>query len=457
MVLITRHDPTDLGNARRLVERHGHELRFCHEQDRWYVWDGRRWAVDRDNAVERRAKDTVRLIYDEAKQASAASEAHILGRWAHHSQSLARIRNLIELARSEPEIVLRPEQLDSHPWKLTVLNGTLNLRDGTLHPHVPSDLITKLAPVSYDGAVAAPRWREFLDQVFGDSDLANYVQRALGYSMTGDTSEQVFFLLYGSGANGKSTLLELIKHMLGDYADSSDAETFLERRSSGPRSDIARLRGARLVTAIEAARGRRFDEPLLKQVTGGDTVTARFLYGAEFTFTPALKLWIAVNQKPEVRGGENALWRRVRLLPFAKVIPEAARDPNLPAALRAESSGILNWLLQGVAEWSKEGLKTPQTIVEATAEYRAEEDTLSQFLEDGCERGPGMSAKAQPLYTCYSEWCEAHHLRRLGQRDFSEAMLHAGCNRRKTKTGWEYVGVRLLLRPAAPASLGDVW
>jgi putative DNA primase/helicase len=336
------------GNGQRLVDLHGLDIRYVHPWKQWLVWDGRRFQPDTTGELMRRAKMGVLRLYAEAAAERDPDRRKALATWARRSDSEARMREMINLAASEPYVPVRPAELDSQPWRLNVEDGTIDLRTGELLPHSRRDLITKLAPVRFDPKATCPTWLAFLDRVLGhDADLVGFLQRAIGYSLTGDTGEQVLFFLYGTGANGKSTLLETLRALLGDYAQQTDFTTLLERRGDGPRNDIAALQGARFVAAIEAAEGRRLAEGLVKQLTGGDAVSVRKLYSEPFTFRPEFKLWLAANHKPVIRGTDQAIWRRIRLVPFTIAIPEGERDHELGLKLRAELPGILRWAVAG--------------------------------------------------------------------------------------------------------------
>lgn len=437
---------TDTGNAERLVRLHGRDLRYVHTWARWLAWDGRRFAPDTSGEIHRRAKETVRAAYAESAQLSDADARKELARWATKSESAARIDAMIGLARAE--VPVAHEALDADPWVLNVPNGTLDLRTGELRPHRRSDLLTKLAPVEYDPSAEAPTWERFLERILPDAAVRAFVRRATGYSLTADTGEQVLFLLWGSGANGKSTFLETLMAALGDYAMKTPAETLLARREGAIPNDVAALRGARLVAAVETEEGRRLAEARLKELTGGDTVSARFMRAEWFTFKPVAKLWVATNHRPRVKGTDEAIWRRIRLIPFTVTVPEPERDPKLPERLRAELPGILAWAVAGCLDWQRDGLRPPDAVLAATSDYRAEQDVLGAFLEDRCVLAPECWVASAQLFGAYKRWCEEtgeHAMTQrvlglaLGERGFTDARKGSGRARRR---GWHGIGLR---------------
>lgn len=414
-----RYMNTDMGNADRFADRFGDVVRYCPPWSKWLVWDGRRWAVDELVRVEQYADATVRGIIDSARRLPEGTDGRVdLLKHGVASQKASRIRAVLELGRARDGIPVKPDQLDVAHRRLNVLNGTLDLNTFAgsgfeLLAHNKADLCTKLAPVEYDPDARCERWRKFLVEVFdGDGDLIEYVQRAVGYSLTGDTSAQVFFLLWGSGENGKTKFLETLRALLGDhniggYAQQAPPETFIERRGQqGIPNDVARLKGARFVTAVETAENRRLDEALVKRITGGDHITARFLRAEFFEFEPHFKVWLATNHRPTIKGTDHAIWRRIRLLPFNVSFAET-KDPDLGDKLKAELPGILNWALSGWREFllGSQLEDPPAAVVAATAEYRQEEDVFGRFLDEKCTLDQTQRVKSSDLYDAYVAWC----------------------------------------------------
>ena len=436
---------TDVANGERLVARHGADLRYCHQTREWFVYDGQRWAPDSSGELARRAKETARSIYIEAAAVDDLLESQALAKHAMASERSSRITAMIELAQSEPGVSVASAAFDADPWLLNVANGTIDLRTGKLRTHDRGDLMSKLAPVAYDPTnTRCDRWEKFVERIMGgDGELTGFLQRAIGYSLTGVTDEQCLLFLYGSGNNGKTKLLETLRLLLGDYAIQADFTTFLERKSDGPRNDVARLCGARLVTSSEVGEGKRLNESLVKTLTGSDVIAARKLFQESFEFTPAFKLWLAANHKPEIRGTDVGMWRRIRLVPFTVQIPEAERDEQLLDKLRAELPGILSWAVAGCLLWQRDHLMVPSVVQQATSEYRTEMDRVGAFLEECCEFAPTYIVRCRPLYLAYRRHSENAGEFPLSETKFGERLTERGIQREKTEGGKVRVGLRL--------------
>jgi putative DNA primase/helicase len=450
---------TDVGNAERLVARHGKDLRYSHSSDEWNVWDGTRYATDKNGEIERRAIDTVKSTFDEAAKAShkqgCASSA-----WAKASMSSGHINASIRLARTDPRISITADKLDVDPWLLNCLNGTVDLRMGTLREHRREDLITKRAPVVFDADAKCPQWDKFLWRIMDDNvGLISFLHRAIGYSLTGSTQEGVIFLQHGLGRNGKTVFSETINYLAGDYARTADANLLLTRRSEGPRHDIARLEGARLVWTSETADGVRFDEALVKLLTGGDKITVRRLYHELTEFFYAGKIWLRTNNKPQIIGRDVAIWKRLMLIPFRVTIPDNEQDKELRQKLLTEGPGILASLVRGCLEWQKIGLCPPPEVIAATDEYEKESDALKDFLEDRCIVDKGLTTPCTELYKAYRSYCEEN-----GQTDkhiwdtgyFGKQLGERGFGQKKVKGQRCRTGIGL--KPeATPEVLNTLW
>ena len=433
---------SDTANATRLAGRCAGVAKFCGSLG-WLIFNGRKWEVDERDRIIEYAKDVAHLNVAEAMEEPDDEAREALVDAARKCLQEPRIRAMVSLAQSDPRVRIVVNELDLDPWLLNVQNGTLDLRTGVVRPHNPEDLIAKIAPVDYDPAAVCPIWDAFLSRILaGNAGLIRFVQQAIGYSLTGVAWEQVLFLLHGNGQNGKSTLLETLTDLFGDYWTKMNSATLLDdKRSAGSASeDVALLAGARLVTAVEIPPGRQLNVSFIKEMTGGDTVMARFLYKPSFRFRPVFKGFLAFNQKPTIRDATEGAWRRVRLIPFTVQIPEDERDRTLPEKLRAELPGILAWAVRGCADWLKNGLSTPPEVIEATAKYRVEQDILAGFLADCCVIGDGFEVSTKELGTTYKAWCEAAGEepmsatlfgRCLTERGFAAARGHRGGRVRK--------------------------
>jgi len=325
-------------------------------------------------------------------------------------ETLAQIRNMMELAKTEPGVPVLSEELDTDPMLLNVLNGTLDLATGNLRPHRREDLITRVAPVVYDTNAKCPTFERFLDEIMGgNASLSGFLRRAVGYALTGLTSEQCMFVFHGTGSNGKSTFLDAVMAILGEgYALQTPTETIVSKVNGFDAipNDVARLKGARFVAANEIEEGRRLNEALVKQLTGDERVTARFMRGEWFEFRPEFKLFLAVNHLPEIRGTDHGIWRRIRAVPFTKTIPDEKQDKDLSAKLHAEASGILNWALEGLREWLSGGLNAPPEVLAATTSYRELMDSLGDFLKHCCVQLPNVRAQSGDLYAEFVKWSD---------------------------------------------------
>ena len=442
----SREHHTDLGNAMRLVAQHSEDIRYCGAWKSWLFWDGLRWNEDETGEVERRAKGTARGIYSEAASVGNPDDSKPIFEWARQSESESRIRAMINLAKTEPGIPARVDDLDTDPWLLGVKNGTLNLRTGDVRTACRDDLITKLAPVEYNPAAVCPVWERFLSEIFkdGNQQMVQFLQRAVGYSLTADVSERVLFILHGGGSNGKTTFLETIRDLLGDYAEVTSADTLLVKRPGTIPNDLAALKGARFALASEAEQGRRLAEAQVKLMTGGDTIPARRLYGEWFSFRPTFKIWLATNHKPIIRSDSKAIWDRIRLIPFKVRISDEMQDKGLPRKLREERPGILAWAVRGCLEWQKCGLGVPAEVRDATAGYQSEMDAFGNFLAECCVLEPDAWVTTAALRQTYEEWARENgeqHL--LVGSEFAERLRGRGCEPKSHHEGRGWGGIRL--------------
>ncbi len=443
---------TDAGNARRLVERHGEDLRYVTNLG-FLLWDGRRWVRDEEGLrVLQLAKETINSIFDEAKAELDSRRREELAKHASRSLSRQRLEAMVALARSEPEVRTDLRDLDADPLLLNVLNGTIDLRTNELRPHDRDDLLTKLAPVEYDLAADCPEWLRFLDRIMGGNPrLIQYLRRFVGYALTGETREKAVLIGHGGGDNGKTTFVETLQGLLGeDYAMTTPEATIAATRNDAIPNDVARLRAARLVVVSETSENLRLNEGRVKAMTGRNRLAARFLHAEWFEFAPEFKLFIETNHRPQIQGTDDAVWNRLKLVPFTVTIPKAEQDKGLPDKLRAELPGILRWALEGCAEWQREGLGEPPEVMDATREYRDESDLLAEFLDARCVRDKGNErvwVHASSLYTEYVTWCDANRERALSQKALSQKLQERGVGRKRVAGAWRWVGLGLKERP----------
>lgn len=416
----------DTGNAQRFVDLFGNEIRYCYTDKRWFYYDGRKWCADITGTVKRLADRAVEAMKAEAKvyaQMDAEDGGDMQKSFEKHCKTSRsnKSKNAM-LSEVQHYVPILPAQMDRYKLSLNTPGGVINLKSGLMTSHNPVNYFTKMTAAEYSENADCPRWLAFLDDIFsGDKDLIRYVQKCVGYSLTGSTSEQCAFFLYGTGRNGKSTFLDVIRDIFGDYAANIQPETIMVRssQSSAINSDIARLKGERLVTSVEPNEGVRINEGLLKQLTGDDTVTARKLYGEEFEFKPEFKLWMATNHKPIIRGTDTGIWRRIHMIPFTVQIPESKVDKRLKYKLCAELTGIFRWAVEGCLLWQKEGLKMPAAVLELVREYRREMDVISAFIEDRCTVGKGLSVQSSMLYAAYMQWAENGNEYRMSATKFA--------------------------------------
>jgi len=434
---------TDYGNCERLVREHGRDLRFAAGQG-WLHWDGRRWRHDTDGEVMRSAKRVARGLLVEAASADDPKEA---AAWALRSESEPRLRAMIALAQSERAVAVSADELDADPHLLCCENGTVDLRTGELRDHRRGDLITRMAPAAYHPGARSDTWQRVVEHATGgDRDLQAFLRRLAGYSATGLTSEEVLAFVCGPGATGKTTVVEAIKAALGDYATTADFETFLAQRNPGVRSDLARLAGRRLVVSAEVSEGRRLAEGLVKLLTGGDRVVARHLYQSEFEFTPRFTLWLVANDRPRARAEDDALWRRILVVPFTAVVPADKRDPEVKRRLRedpAERAAVLAWIVAGATEWYATGLRVPDAVRSATGHYRQENDALGDFLAAECRLTPEATVSAQALRARYEAWCGANGEQPLHTTRWGDALKSRGCERVYVQRARHWKGIEL--------------
>jgi putative DNA primase/helicase len=438
---------SDAGNARRLVDRHGKDIRYCHKWKKWLVWDGKAWGEDSQYIVTRLFLETAKMMYADADELDDDREREKFLEFAVSSENRPRVKSALEIASDMPGVPIDPTELDADKYALNCQNGTLDLRTGILRAHRREDMLTKIVSCAWNESAKCPTWEKFVASTMcGNAELTQFLRRAIGYALTGSTGEQCFFILHGVGSNGKSTLLNAVRSLLRGYARQASADTFMAKRNNtaGPGDDIAALRGARFVSAIETEQSQSLAEAMIKQLTGGDIVSVRRLYENYFEFEPEFKIFLATNHKPNIRGNDHGIWRRIRLIPFEANIPDAQIDRTLPMKLREETEGILAWSVEGCLEWQDGGLMEPPEIRRATAEYKSEMDVIGAFLDEKCDEGEDFSTTNKELYSAFRDWCEDNGERELSQNTLSKRLVDRGFKRTRVSSrerGW--MGLRV--------------
>ena len=423
---------TDYGNAERFVDLYGDTIRWSPERKMWLTWTGKVWHWDLGNVrIQKLAKAVARTIYNEAADEPDDDARKQLVKHAQATERQMRLDAMIKSAESEHGIAITLDELDAKKWLLNVNNGTIDLRDGSLKEHDRKDLITELLPISYDPAARSTEWDEFLSRIFnGDDDLIGYVQRALGYSITGDQSEQAFFFCYGSGFNGKSTLLNACRQLLGNYSLQVSPTAFMvdKNKRGGPDEAISSLRNKRLVCSTELEDGQRLSVSLVKRMTGGEPLWCERKFEHGFEFTPTHKLWLSGNHAPIITDTTNSIWNRLKKIPFTVSIPEAERKKGFAEYLAKEhGKAIITWLVKGCVDWYKTGsLKEPDVVKQAVAEYRNEQDILHDYLAERCVIHVGATIDQKALYADYKTWAEENDLHPIGKLNFRSRIIEKG-------------------------------
>ncbi|MBL8828896.1 MAG: hypothetical protein JNM18_18090 [Planctomycetaceae bacterium] len=443
--LVRPENRTDAANAKRFVRRFGRDVRWCEPWRTWLRYDGKRWAQDTTLYVEALAKQCVDALWDSFTEVMrdvdhttrSAIQKYITG-----SNSARGIRDALTVAKSDLAITV--EQLDRDPWLFNCANGTLDLKSNKLRAHDRRDFITKVCDVPYSDDAQCPRWRAFVREIFdGDTELVSYVQRLVGYTLTGCQREHLLPICHGNGCNGKSIFLNTLMEVIGEaYAMKADRSLLMASRTDQHPTNIASLYGKRLAAAIETESGRRLNESLVKELTGGDVLTARRMREDFWSFKPTHTIWLATNHRPVIRGDDNGIWRRLRLIPF-NVNFLGREDRQLAETLRGEAAGILAWATFGAYSYLASGLNDPAAVLAATKDYRDEQDTLGQFIAERCVTSTTATVRATELYHAYTNWCSTTGEQPQKQRAFGTAMTERGFERQKIGTV-SYSGIQLV-------------
>jgi putative DNA primase/helicase len=423
---------TDMGNAERFVRHWGGRVRFCHGRNKWLIWDKTRWCWDTNGRIERMAKVVVRELYQEAARSKDSDKRYQITQHARASEKTSSIANMLRRAQVEEGVPVALEDLDANPMLLNCLNGTIDLASGKLRPHAQKDLVTKICPCNFDPGAISGVWTKFLsDATNGDQDLQDYIQRAAGYAVQGEASERAMFFTFGPPGSAKSTLIDALASMLGDYHVASSPDTWLvQAQTGGNRGDLVRLAGARLVTAVEFKQGARFDEALIKGVTGGDPMTAAAKYESEVTVTPTFTLWFAANDSPTIRSDDDGMWARMRRIPFDHAIPKELQDKSIKARLKKDAgcrSAVLAWSVAGCLRWQLSGLGSSSAVDKSSKEYQAEMDPVGDFFDDNLVFESDAKMNQGDVRKLYGAWAkEEGVLRPLGRKQLQKAVTDRG-------------------------------
>ncbi|MFB7219373.1 phage/plasmid primase, P4 family [Streptomyces sp. NPDC056227] len=436
---------TDDGNALRLVDKHEHNIRYVPQRGKWLRWDGHRWAWDEAGTVRELSRAIARALPNGEGEAK------------HRARSLsaAGISAMVSMAQTDPRIVAHAADLDAHRMLLNTPSGAVDLTTGAMIAPDPKQMHTRSTSIAPDAKAPTPKWDQFLAQTFGgDNELLRYVQRMAGYSASGSVKWHILPFLHGGGGNGKGVFLNVLRNLLGDYAATAP-NSFLMAGAQRHETEIARLHGLRLVIASEVNQEAKFDEAKVKELTGGDGLTARFMRQDHFTFEPTHKLWLMGNHQPRVSAGGKSFWRRLRLMPFVRTPDKVIEDLDL-LLISEEGPGILAWVIAGAVDVFANGLRDPDSVKAATAQYAAEEDALARFLEEACHVGGGVHVRTatEVFRTAYERWCRAEGEEPMPSRQLGRELKDRFQIIRKPSNG-TYSYINVALNAPADDRLGD--
>ncbi|MEX3481296.1 phage/plasmid primase, P4 family [Staphylococcus hominis] len=433
----------DTGNADRFIDRYGHLYKHSYITNKFYIYDGQKWKVDDRGAIRKLIDEMIESIKNEkvlhSEDVTEEEAREAFQKYYKKTRGTQSKKNIMNELMHRKTVT--PDEFDKDDMLLNVANGYIDLTSRELYKHDINRMFSQIANTDYSEKMQPAVWLDFLNDIFaGDKAVIRYIQKALGYSLTGSTREQVMFILFGKGRNGKSIFVETIAEILGDYSNNMQAKSLMVKKNDNVNTDIARLSKARFVTSSEPNEGFRFDEGLIKQITGGDKVTARFLYAEEFEYTPKFKIWVSTNHKPIIRGTDDGIWRRLVLIPFDVQIPEEKVDKDLKYKLLREAPAILNWMAEGAYMWMREGLELPEKLKASSKAYRTEMDVIEQFIEDECKRVDDGRVKANELYSVYKNWANENNAYKMSNKDFGQKMKEKFKSKRMN-TGMYYLGL----------------
>ena len=451
-----KEELTDAGDALRLFRLHGQDIRFMPDADAYVLWTGSRWEIQAHQTKVMRympslpvdIREEIRRLLPHGPESEVQEKIwEAYEKHARKVQSFATMRSVISILKSDERAEISQHDLDSNPWLLNCNNGTLNMDTRRFHKHQRKDFITKRISVDFNRNAKCPLWLKTVNLFLPDAELQEYFQRAIGYSMTGDMRERCFFIAHGKGKNGKSTLINTPRAILNEYAAQADKGVFFERKFESDISNgLARLRGCRFVSASETKEGDELALALIKQITGGDPITARFLHQEFFEFQPVMKIWLATNHRPRITETNRAIWDRVHLIPFLVTISDEDADDSIKDKLAQEASGILNWMLEGYIKWREIGLRPPPIVQDAIRAYRSIEDPMQGFINECCEYAPGGKSQVRPLHQSYKNWCWDNNKEPISEKAFSMRLKEDfGLEKKKSpkQRTYEFHGIRM--------------
>mgnify|MGYP002711941019 FL=1 len=436
----------DTGNADRFIDRYGHLYKHSYITNKFYIYDGQKWKVDDRGAIRKLIDEMIESIKNEkvlhSEDVTEEEARETFQKYYKKTRGTQSKKNIMNELMHRKTVT--PDEFDKDDMLLNVANGYIDLTSRELYKHDINKMFSQIANTDYSEKMQPAVWLDFLNDIFaGDKTVIRYIQKALGYSLTGSTREQVMFILFGKGRNGKSIFVETIAEILGDYSNNMQAKSLMVKKNDNVNTDIARLSKARFVTSSEPNEGFRFDEGLIKQITGGDKVTARFLYAEEFEYTPKFKIWVSTNHKPIIRGTDDGIWRRLVLIPFDVQIPEEKVDKDLKYKLLREAPAILNWMAEGAYMWMREGLELPEKLKDAGQTYRTEMDVVEQFIQEKCKRAEDVRETGKALYEEYKKWADENNEYKMDKNKFGKK-LKEKFRSKKMNNGVNYLGVELV-------------
>lgn len=454
---------SDFGNSERFIHQHGNRVLYCEKLGGWHVYDGKRWALDELGRINQLGKETIRSIPEEGKFMAPDDYSKLLT-WVQASENGNRLELMLKRAQTAEGISVLSDEFDRDQLLLNLANGTYDFRTATFREHRPEDRITKVVPVAFDPEAKAPLWEALLQRAFSrrtdegfvrQPELEDYFQRVVGHMLTGKANEKAMFVAYGPKDTGKTVITEILLALFGDdYSQTASQDAVMSKEGRSGNSytgDLAAMRGKRLVIVSETSAGQQLNVGLVKAMTGRNPISARYLFKEQFTFVPEFKLLIETNNRPGIPETSDAIWERVKLIPFTNVVPKDEQDKDLPDKLRAELPGILNWALQGCAEWQKQGLNEPSVVTRATDEYRETEDRLSEFFEERLNfSDPKGRARKGDVYEDYSEFCQRRGQRALSSKNFTNQLKERGFEEVKSHGTMAWKGVKLQPRVNRP-------